>query len=68
MIERKSVIKFLESILAKNLTWRGHINTTKTKIAKGIGLHCKRNHYLENICIKHILHHFVLHTYLLRLY
>ena len=68
MIERKSVIKFLESILAKNLTWRGHINMTKTKIAKSIGLQCKINHYLDNICIKHISYHFVLHTYLLRLY
>ena len=48
------MIKFLGVILDKDLTWRDHINTVETKIAKNIRLLYKARQCLNKECLKQL--------------
>ena len=69
MIKRKSVNKFLGVSLYENLTWRAHINTIKTKIAKNIGLLYKARHldkeHIKQLYFSHI-HSYLRYTNMVR--
>ena len=61
--ERESSIKFLGIWIDGNLTWRDHIHTVETKIAKNVGLLYQGKHYLDDNCLKQIYFAYI-HPYL----
>ena len=62
-IERESSIKFLGVWIDENLTWRDHIHTVESKVAKNIGLLYPEKHYLDDKCLKQIYFTYI-HAYL----
>ena len=62
-VERESSIKFLGVWVDENLTWRDHIHTVESKVAKNIGLLYPGKHYLDDKCLKQIYFTYI-HAYL----
>ena len=62
-IERQSSIKFLGVLLDENLSWKDHISTIETKVAKNIGLLYKAKHFVNEECLKQLYFAYI-HSYL----
>ena len=63
IIKRSEHIRFLGIILDENLTWKKHINTIESKIAKNIGALYRAKFLLNQKCLKNIYFAFI-HSYI----
>ena len=51
IVEPKSSMNFLRSLIDKYLSWKDHINTVENKIANDIGLLYQGKHDLDDNCL-----------------
>ena len=58
-LEQKPTTKFLGITLDSKLTFKNHIDSIRTKIAKSIGILCKAKRKLPNTVLKNLYHTFI---------
>ncbi len=47
--------KFLGVIIDEKLTWKDHISLVRSKLAKTVGILYRVRHFVESVCIVHIV-------------
>ena len=62
-VARDECTKFLGILIDENLTWKPHINSVETKIAKNLGLLFRAKQYLDKKSLLSLYYSYI-HTYI----